>query len=183
MLATTTLELKIPLHAPLVQPAHVQRAFVRHLLQEGQITMPDALALLSADDQTWLIEKLIDDAEKSLLLAATITDAPLRQHYWQQYYDLLGFLFHWHERWSTHHSELLSVLRMAARRYPVQDLTPQRAKVMQRLTARLHDDFICREDVFAAEQALQHVGWNTELDFAPIAEQLIPSYLEELSRA
>ncbi len=183
MSPTTTLELKIPLHSPLAQPAQMQRAFVRHLLQEGQITMPDALALLMMEDQAWLVEKLLNDAEKALLLAAQVTDPALRESYWQQYHGLLGYLFHWHEHWSTYHSQLLSVLRTAVRRYPVAELTAERAKIMRRLTLRLHEDRLYREDVFSAEHALRDVGWDPLLDLAPVADQLFQSYVKELGRA
>ncbi|MEZ4868522.1 MAG: hypothetical protein R3C14_44745 [Caldilineaceae bacterium] len=170
MSATTIIKLTLPAR---LQPVEVQRTILRHLLLEGQTTMPDALSLLAVEDQAWLVEKLIRDAEDALLLAAYLTDATLRERHWQQYNDLLGYLFHWHEHWSTHHSALLNILRITIRCYPVQDLTPKRAKVMQRLTARLHDDFMCREDVLAAEKALQHVGWDVVLNLA---------YLEELVR-
>ena len=182
-MSATTLELKIPAHSPLAQPAQMQRAFVRHLLLEGQTTMPDALSMLSTDDQAWLVEKLISDAEKALSLAAQVTDPSLREFYWQQYHTLLGYLFRWHEHWSTYHSQLLSVLRTAVRRYPVQELTAERAKIMRRLTLRLHEDRLYREDVFSAEHILRDVGWNTLLDLAPIADQLFQSYAEELGRA
>jgi hypothetical protein len=183
MLVTTTQELKIPVNLPTLQPWQLQRTVVHHLLHEGQIAMPDALSLLSAEDQVWLIEKLIDDVEKSLALAATIMDDPLRQHYWQQCNDLLGYLFHWHEHWSSYHSQLVSVLRTAVRRYPVQELTPERAKIMRRLTLRLHEERLYREDIFSATHVLCDAGWNTRLDLSPIAHELFISYVEELGRA
>ena len=183
MVSTTTIALELPLPPLAKQREQLQRTVIRHLLLDGELAMPDALALLSADNQTWLVETLIRDAEEALLLAAQPMDALLRDRYWQQYHTLLGYLFAWHEHWSAYHSQLLSALRMAARRYAVQALTPERAKVMRTLTRRLLEDRLYREDVFSAEHALQDVGWDTLLNLAPIANELFTSYAEELGRA
>lgn len=183
MSPTLTVELELPVHALSDQREPLQRSMIRHLLHEERITMPEALALLGPADQVWLVETTIHDAQEALLLASQLVEPTWRERYWQQYNKLLGYLFHWHEQWSTYHTEILTVLRTVLRRYAVRDLTPQRAKVMQMLTARLYADCLYREDVFAAEHALQDVGWDTTLDLAPIADQLLPSYLQELDRA
>lgn len=183
MSPTMTIELKVPAHALSDQREPLQRSMIRHLLHEERITMIEALALLSPADQEWLVEITIQDAQEALTLAAQLTDTVWRERYWQQYNHLLGYLFHWHEHWSTYHTEILTVLRTALRRYPVRDLTPKRAKVLQMLTARLFADHLYREDVFAAENALQDAGWDVMLDLAPVADQLLPSYLQDLGRA
>ncbi len=183
MSLTMTVELKLPVHALANQREPLQRTMIRHLLHDQRITMPEALALLTLNDQQWLVDSILREAQDDLALAAQLTELALRERYWQQYNHWLGCLLHWHEHWSTYHTELLTVLRMALRRYSVYDLTPQRAKVMQMLTARLLADHLYQADVFAAEQALQAVGWNTVVDLAPIADQLLPTYLEELGRA
>lgn len=183
MSPTMTVELKLPAHALSDQREPLQRSMIRHLLHEARITMPEALTLLAATDQAWLVETTIQDAQEALLLASQLTEPTRRERYWQQYNNLLGYLFHWHEHWSTYHTEILTVLRTILRRYSVRELTPKRAKVLQMLTARLHADRLYREDVFAAEHALQDVGWDPVSALAPIADQLIPSYLQELGRA
>lgn len=183
MSPTTTLTLELPTHALSNQRDPLQRSMIRHLLYEERITMPEALALLSPEDQAWLVDTIIRDAQDNLVIAARLTDPVLQERYWQQYNNLLGHLFHWHEHWTPYHSELLTVLRTVIRRYPVQDLTPERTKLMGELTARLYTDRLYREDVFAAEQALHDVGWDTVLDLSPIADTLFQSYLEDLGRA
>lgn len=183
MLPTMTVELELPAHTLSDQREPLQRSMIRHLLREDRITMPEALALLDSADQTWLVETTIQDAQEVLLLASQLTEPTRRERYWQQYNKLLGDLFHWHEHWSTYHSETIAVLRTVLRRYSVRELTPKRAKVLQLLTARLQADTLYREDVFAAEQALRDVGWETVADLAPLADQLVPSYLQQLDRA
>lgn len=183
MSLTMTVELKLPVHALANQREPLQRTMIRHLLHDRRITMPEALALLSPNDQQWLVESILREAQDDLALATQLTEPTLRERYWQQYDYWLGCLFHWHEHWSTYHTELLTILRMAVRRYPVHDLTHQRARTMQMLMIRLQADQLYQGDVFAAEQALQDVGWNTVVDLAPIADQLLPGYREELGRA
>lgn len=183
MSPTLTVELELPAHALSDQRTSLQRSMIRHLLHEERITMPEALALLGPADQAWLVETTIQDAQEALLLASQLTEPAWRERYWQQYNKRLGYLLHWHEHWSTYHTEIVTVLRTVLRRYAVRDLTPKRAKVLHMLTDRLHADRLYREDVFAAEQALQDVGWNVVVDLAPIADQLLPSYLQELGRA
>lgn len=183
MSPTLTVELELPAHALSDQRTPLHRSMIRHLLHEERITMPEALALLAPADQVWLVETTLQDAQEALLLASQLTEPAWRERYWRQYNNLLGYLFHWHEHWSTYHTEILTVLRTVLRRYSVRELTPKRAKVLQMLTARLYADRLYREDVFAAEQALQDVGWDTVSALAPIADQLLPSYLQELGRA
>jgi len=183
MSPTTTVALELPAHALSNQREPLQRSMIRHLLHDQRITMPEALALLAPTDQAWLVEVTIRDAQECLTLATQLTDPAWRERYWQRYNSLLGYLFYWHEQWSTYHTEILTVLRLVLRRYAVHDLTPNRAKVLQTLTARLYAERLYREDVFAAEHALQDVGWDAVVELAPIADQLLPSYLEELGRA
>lgn len=183
MSPTSTIKLELPVRTLSNQNEPLQRSMIRHLLHEQRVTMPEALALLTSDDQVWLVETTLQDAQESLSLATQLTDNALRTRYWQRYGTLISYLAHWHEHWSTYHTELLTVLQTVIHLYAVDDLTPKRAKVMQMLMSRLQADTLYREDVFAAEHALQDVGLNTVLDLGPIADQLLPSYIEELGRS
>jgi len=183
MLPIATIELKLPTRSLTDQRERLQRSLVYHLLRDGQLTMPEALAPLSPEDQTWLIETLLRDVEESLFLTSQVSDADWRQRFWQQYNDLLGHLFHWHDHWSAYHSELLAILRMVARRYPRQDLRLEQIETMQALTRRLSEKQLYREDIFSATCALRDVGLDTLLDLSPVADQLFASYLSELGRA
>jgi hypothetical protein len=182
-MSATTLELKIPVRTSSVQPAQMQRTVVRHLLHDGQVTMPDALAMLSTEDQAWLIKALLQDAQESLFLAGHITEPAWQQRFWQQYNARLGNLLYWHEHWSTSHNHLLAILRTVVRRYTLEVLTPEQIELLQRLTLRLQEKLLSREDIFAVMQALQDVGLNTLFDLSPIADSLFQSYVAELGRA
>ncbi|MCB0063057.1 MAG: hypothetical protein KDE19_13120 [Caldilineaceae bacterium] len=182
MSPTTTVELELPTHVLSNQRESLQRSMIRHLLKEKRITMQEALALLAPADQTWLIETTIQEAQESLSFATQLTETAWRERYWQQYHELLGNLFQWHEQWSPYHTEILAVLRMVVQGHSAHELTLQHSKVMQMITARLLAEQLYREDVFAAEQALRDVGWETVPDLQPIADQLAPSYFEELGR-
>ncbi|MFQ5854305.1 MAG: hypothetical protein ACE5LU_01480 [Anaerolineae bacterium] len=183
MPSIATMQLKLPARSLANQREQLQRSLVYHLLRDGRVTMPEALGLFSPEDQAWLVETLLQDVEESLFLTSQISDVTWRQRFWQQYNDLLGHLFHWHDHWSEHHGELLAILRTVARRYSQQDLTPEQFEVMQALTRRLREKQLYREDIFSATCALRDVGLDTLLDLSPVADQLFASYLAELDRA
>lgn len=182
MSATTTLELTIPVRTPGIQPAQMQRAVVRLLLHDGQITMSDALTMLSPENQAWLIKVLLQDAQESLFLAGHITEPTRQQRFWQQYQARLGNLLDWHEHWSAYHNHLLALLRTVVRRYPPATLTPAQVELLQRLTLRLQDNLLQREDIFTITRTLQEVGLNPLFDLSPIADSLFQSYVAELRR-
>lgn len=183
MSSIATVELKLPARSLANQREQLQRSLVYHLLRDGRVTMPEVLDLLSPKDQAWLVETLLRDAEESLFLASQVADVAWRQRFWQQYGKLLGHLFHWHDRWSEYHGELLAILRTLMRRYSRQDLTPEQFEIMQALTRRLREKQLYREDIFSATCALRDVGLDTLLDLSPVADQLFASYLAELDRA
>ncbi len=183
MSATTTLELKIPSHSPLAQPTQMQRAFVRHLLQEGQITMTDALELLPAEDQLWLVETILLDVQKNISLLAHLTDSATKEQYWQQSHVLLGHLLQWREQWTPYHGQLLAMLRLVLRRYSPDLLKPKQFKLLLTLTRRLGDEHLYREDIFSATKALKAEGLDAHLNLMAADNVLFQSYLEELGRA
>ena len=80
-----TVELKLPVHALANQREPLQRTMIRHLLHDQRITMPEALALLTLNDQQWLVDSILREAQDDLALAAQLTELALRERYWQQY--------------------------------------------------------------------------------------------------
>lgn len=177
------IELALPYNLSTQKTNHLQRTMLHYLLRNGEITMPDALSLLPAPDQRWLVETLMQDAQEALILAETVSDPTRRERFWTQYYNLLDNLFYWHEAWSEFHNELLVLLHTVARRYAPSDLTPERTKLLLRLLQRLQELSLYREDLFAAKRALHELGLETTLDLSPVADQLFASYLSELNRA
>jgi hypothetical protein len=180
---TLRIELELPASLSAKEPQQLQRTMIRYLLLNDEITMPDALGLLSVVDQRWLVERLVQDAQEALFLADTVADPDRRARFWSQYQDLLGRLFYWHEHWSEFHNELLALLQTVARRYAPQNLTPERTKLLLHLLQRLRETHLYQEDVFSAKRALHTLGLETRLDLSPVAEPLFASYLSELNRA
>ncbi|MFN8486194.1 MAG: hypothetical protein U0350_01300 [Caldilineaceae bacterium] len=183
MQSTLRIELELPGSLSSKEPKQLQRTMIRHLLLTNEITMVDALALLTSADQNWLVEALLQDAQEALFLADAVNDLTHRTRFWTQYNELLGYLFSWHEYWSEFHNELLALLQTVARRYTPQDLTPERTKFLLQLMQRLQETYLYREDIFAAKRALRELGLQTTLELSSVANQLFPSYLAELNRA
>lgn len=179
---TVKIELELPSSLAAKEPNQLQRTVIHHLLRNDEIPMIDALASLSELDQLWLVETFIQDAQEDLFLAETVKDPTRRQQYWMQYQNRLEQLIFWHEHWSEFHNELLVLLHTVTRRYAPQTLTPEQTKLLLRLTQRLHESSLYREDIFAAKRALHDLGFETTLDLTPVADQLFTSYAQELNR-
>lgn len=183
MQSTLRIELELPGNLSTKEPKQLQRTMIRHLLLTDEITMADALALLTSPDQNWLVDALLQDAQEALFLANAVNDLTRQARFWTQYNELLGYLFFWHEHWSEFHNELLALLQTVARRYTPQDLTPERTKFLLQLMQRLQETHLHREDIFAVKRALRDLGLETTLELGPVANQLFPSYVAELNRA
>lgn len=181
ILTITTLELKLPVDS--LRAAQLPRTVMHYLLLEGQMTMPAVLAQLAPADQMWLVDKLIGDATECLLLAAQLTDSALRQRYWGQYGNLLGYLFPWYDQGTTYHGQLLAILRMVGRRYRPEQLTASQFTLLSTLTQRLRTERLYREDIFAVTHALRDGGLETLLDLSPADDAFVDAYQEELDRA
>lgn len=183
MLATATIELKVPRRAEQTEQEELQRSMVHHLLAKGQITSAEARELLPADDRVWLLNMLLKEAQENLFLTRQVVDLEWRQRFWNDYDFRLGSLLEWHEEWSTYHNDLLSLLRTVVRRYEPQSLSSEQLELLQSLTQWLHEKQLYREDIFAATRSLSELGLETLMDFGPIARQLVASYDAELNFA
>lgn len=183
MLATATIELKVPQRTEQVGQEQLQQSMVHHLLTKRQITSAEARELLTIDEHEWLLNTLLKEAQENLFLTRQVVDPEWRQRFWEQYNFRLGCLLEWHEDWSTYHNDLLSILRTVVRRNEPQNLSSEQLDLLQTLTQRLRDKQLYREDIFAATNSLSELDLETLLDFGPIATQLVASYDAELNRS
>ncbi|MEM7534621.1 MAG: hypothetical protein AAF639_20750 [Chloroflexota bacterium] len=181
---TQTVEFQLPTEIDSNQQDELHRSFLLHLVTEKKMKMRDALKQLSIDDQQWLAYTILQTAQENLYVACHISDEAWAQKYWQRYGDLLGHLFarFYKSRDVSNHGQLLSILRTIVRRYNLIDLTPEQIEITQRLTLRLHEQHLQREDILAVTRMLEANGLHTLLDLSPIADQLVASYIAELGR-
>ena len=185
MIATQTVELKLPEKIYTNQQVNLQRSVIQHLLMEEEITMSDALALLTMDDQQWLVNSILNMAQENLFVASQISDQAWSEKYWKRYNDLLGYLFAWFHKESdfSYHGQLLAILRTITRRYTPQKLTSVQIELLQRLTLRLSEKRLSQKDILAITHAVEESGLHTLLNLSPVADKLFVSYADELERS
>jgi len=184
MIPTKTIELELPTKIDVEPRERLQRSMLQHLLMEKEITMSDALTLLSAEDQKWLVNNVLQTAQENLFIACHISDEIWSQKCWQRYSNLLGHLFAWFHREDdlSYHGQLLAMLRTLTRRYSPLEFTSEQIELIQRLTLRLHEDELNQDDILTGIDSLEKNGLSTLLDLSPVADQLFESYVGELGR-
>lgn len=185
MIATKTVELELPIKANTNQQNHLQRSAIRQLVMDKEITMADALPLLSVDDQHWLVNGILQTAQENLFVACHISDELWAREYWKRYNIALGHLFSWFHKDSdlSYHGQVLAMLRALIRRYSPQELAHEQIELIQRLTLRLHEKELGENDVLASMIRIEESGLSTLLDLSPVADQLFASYVDELRRS
>lgn len=185
MIPTKMIELELPTKIDLEPRERLQRSMLQHLLMEKEITMLDALTLLSEDDQRWLVNNVLQTAQENLFIACHISDEIWSKKCWQRYSNQLGHLFAWFHREAdlSYHGQLLAMLRTLTRRYSPLQFTAEQIELIQRLTLRLHEDKLNQDDILTGMCNLEESGLSTLLDLSPVADQLFVSYVDELGRS